>query len=80
MFDYKNVTSKTFLGKFGDFTFEFVMGVVKKVSFNITTNVAHATEIPVESLQGLNITPQNIVTTSIIMGCKIIKNNRFSLI
>ena len=97
MFGYRNETSRTFLGRFGNFTVSFVMGVVEEVSSNIT-NIAHANaaeipvqpieeiqvqpalEIPLKGFQGLNLTPQNIATSSVIIGSKVIKNKGFALI
>ena len=81
MFGSRNFTSFSFIGKIGIRGFEFTVGIIEEVSFNITqAAAAHAAEIPENMNVKFISKDQFITTTSAAVSSKIVQTKVFDLI
>ena len=81
MFGFRNFTGFSFVGRVGELGWEFTLGIVDEIAFNVTGSAAaNAAEIPEKINFKLISKDQFVTSTSAVVGSKIAQTKLFDVI
>ena len=76
MFGFRNFTGRAFIGKVVNVIFQFFLGVVEEIIFNITqASATNAAEIPENFNLKLLLQDEIVTSTSLVVSSKLLQTN-----